>query len=124
MIQLGQCVNRHISTITDNYNEEAPFIFAKLDINDGYWRLQVSSIDACKFCYVLLQFHDVKNSDAIKLAALNFLQMVWCKSPPFFCAASDMARDVIDTLLLEIKFPDNPFEEKILAEEKTAQSIG
>ena len=37
----------------DNYNLDFPFIFTKLDITDGFWRLVVSHLQAWNFCYVL-----------------------------------------------------------------------
>ena len=42
--------------------------------------------------------------------------MGWFESP-IFCADSETARDVIDTLIQEIKVPDHPLEDKILAEQ-------
>ena len=53
MIQLGQYVQRIISTLTDNYDETTPFKFAKIDIKDEFWRLEVSNTDAWSFCYVI-----------------------------------------------------------------------
>ena len=41
------------------------------------------------------------------------LQMGWCKSLPFFCAASETARDVIESLLLEASLLEHPFEENM-----------
>ena len=39
--------------------------------------------------------------------------MGWCESPPFFCAASEMARDVIQQLL-KVDLPPHPFEHYML----------
>ena len=41
-------------------------------------------------------------------------KMGWCESTPFFCAASETSRDVIEALLLEASLPDHPFEENML----------
>ena len=41
--------------------------------------------------------------------------MGWYDSPPFFCASPETARDVIDTLLLEVKLTKHHFEEHMLA---------
>ena len=46
----------------------------------------------------------------------NRIQMGWCDLPLLFCAASETSRDVIDTLLQEIKVSEHPFEDKMLAE--------
>ena len=61
IIQLGQCAQRQIVTLADNYDKNTPFRFAKLDIKDGYWRLEVSNTDSCNFCDVLLQSKKVEN---------------------------------------------------------------
>ena len=45
--------------------------------------------------------------------------MGWCESTPFFCAASETARDVIEALLLEARLPDHPFEENMLNTSET-----
>ena len=103
MIQLGQCVQRLATTLADNYDEKIHFKFAKLDIKYGFCRLAVSDIYSCNFCCVFPQANKVKNIDDIKRVVPNCLQMVWCESPPFFCAASETSRYVIDTLLHEVK---------------------
>ena len=43
--------------------------------------------------------------------------MRWCESPTFFCAASETARYVIDTLLHELNLPEKPFEENMIADQ-------
>ena len=43
------------------------------------------------------------------------LQMGWCESPPYFCAATETARDVIENLLLAgLPLPDHRFVEKMM----------
>ena len=88
MIHLGQCIHRLISTLLDNYNEKTPFQFAKLGIRAGFWRLEVSDTVVWHFCYVLPQFRNIKYIEDVKVVVPNCLQMRWCESPPFFCAAS------------------------------------
>ena len=60
MMQLGQCVQRLIATLTDNYDDNTPFKFEKIDIKYGFWRLAVSDIDAWNLCYVLPKANKVK----------------------------------------------------------------
>ena len=60
--------------------------------------------DAWNFCYA------IPNQDP---NVPNSLQMGWCESPPFFCAASEMARDVIQQLL-KVDLPPHPFEHYML----------
>ena len=109
MIQLGQWLQQIIATLADNYDENAPLKFAKLYIKDGFWRLAVSYIDTWNFCYVIPQAKKVKNIEDIEVVVPNCLQMGCCESPPFFCAASETARYVIDTLLHEVNLPQHPF---------------
>ena len=55
MIQLGQCVQRLIATLAENYDENTPLRFSKIYIKDGCWSLAVSDTDVWKFCYMLPQ---------------------------------------------------------------------
>ena len=121
MVQLGNCVQRMIVLLADKYDPAQPFLFSKLDIKDGFWRMAVSNEDAWNFCYVLPQFEPVNNIKDIMIVVPNCLQMGWCESPPFFCAASETARDVIDALLQELCLPAHPMEDKMM-EEATASS--
>lgn len=50
MIQLGQCVQCLITLLVDNYDPNQPFLFSKLDIKDGFWRLAVNDDNAWNFC--------------------------------------------------------------------------
>ena len=114
MVQLGQCVQRIIALLADNYDPDQPFLFSKLDIKDGFWRLAVSDENAWNFCYVLPSFEPVADIDDTLIVVPNCLQMGWCESPPFFCAASETARDVIDSLLQEVNLPAHQFEDQML----------
>ena len=55
MFQLGKCDQRLIAILSDNYDPVQLFIFSKLDIKDGFWRLDVSDEDACNFFFILPQ---------------------------------------------------------------------
>jgi hypothetical protein len=63
---------------------------AKWDIKDGFWRLDAEDGAEWNFVYVLPQ----NPGQPIYLVVPTSLQMGWIESPPFFCAASEMARDV------------------------------
>ena len=115
MIQLGLCMQRIVATLADNFDPNKPFKFAKLDIKDGFWRMAVSDLDAWNFCYVLPQETPPTNIDDTQIVVPNCLQMGWCESPPFFCASSETARDVIDTLLKEAALPEHRFEQSMMA---------
>ena len=65
---------------------------AKWDIKDGFWRLDCEKGEEWNFAYVLPQ----KEGAPVKLVVPTSLQMGWIESPPYFCAASETARDVAD----------------------------
>ena len=121
MVQLGACVKRLIATMAENYDKTKPFKFCKLDIKDGFWRLVVHEKDAWNFCYVLPPKDGKhKHIDETLLVVPNSLQMGWCESPPFFCAASETARDIIDRLIREDEpLPPHKFENKMMPKENS-----
>jgi hypothetical protein len=116
MVQLGQSLKRLIAHMADNYNKQKPFLFAKLDIKDGFWRCAVNDNDAWNFCYVLPSLQKNIPMDDIELVVPNSLQMGWCESPPFFCSSSETARDIIESLLLQETIPPHKFENIMLNE--------
>ena len=63
---------------------------AKWDIKDGFWRLDTEEGTEWNFSYVLPQHP----GEPIYLVVPTSLQMGWVESPPFFCVASETARDV------------------------------
>ena len=113
MNQLGAALKRIIAQVADNQLQGKEMVFAKLDIKDGFWRLVVSDDDAWNFCYVLPNEDPSQPLDDTKIVVPNSLQMGWCESPPFFCAASETARDVIASLI-GTPLPPHPFEERML----------
>ena len=64
---------------------------AKWDIKDGFWRLDCEAGEEWNFAYVLPS--SVASND-IMLVVPTSLQMGWIESPPYFCVASETARDV------------------------------
>jgi hypothetical protein len=127
MAQLGHCLNRIINTLADNYNPSEPFMFTKLDIKDGFWRMRVSNDDAWHFCYVLPTLKKNIKEEEIELVVPNSLQMGWCESPPFFCSSSETARDTIERILTNPFLPPHRFEHIMLKDvvtEKIPTSTG
>ena len=116
MAQLGFCVQRIIARMADNFSIASPFIFCKLDIKDGFWRMRVSNKDAWNFAYVLPSIKDNPTEDDIELVVPNSLQMGWCESPPFFCSGSETARDIIDELVSRPNLPVHRFTDIMMAE--------
>jgi hypothetical protein len=115
IVQLGQCLQRIKHTMATNYDPHHPFAFAKIDIKDGFWRMMVSKQDAWNFCYVLPSLDPDQPLDQIEIVVPSSLQMGWCESPPYFCAATETALDVIDNLLSsDIDLPHHRFLPKML----------
>lgn len=115
MAQLGLALKRMVATMAVNFDPDRPFKFAKLDIKDGFWRMAVNDKNAWNFVYVLPSKNKKVALDDIELVVLNSLQMGWCESPPFFCAGSETARDIIEELLHDAdSLPPHLLEEKML----------
>ena len=55
MAQLGQVLPRLVHAIATSPEDQGPWVFMKLDIKDGFWRLMVPETDEHNFCYVLPQ---------------------------------------------------------------------
>ena len=123
MRQLGSALKRIITKVAEGQQEKKEFKFAKLDIKDGFWRLIVNNDDAWNFCYCIPPENPNTPLDDIQIVVPNSLQMGWCESPPFFCAASETARDVIESLL-QTELPAHPFEQRMLPENFTSLPIG
>jgi hypothetical protein len=70
--------------------EEEKILMAKWDIQDGFWQLNCQKGEEWNFCYVWPQAPGAPT----QLIVQTSLQMGWVESPPYFCAASETARDV------------------------------
>ena len=68
---------------------------AKWDIKDGFWRLDCNEGDEWNFAYVL----PTPQGTPTMLVIPTSLQMGWIESPPYFCTASETARDVAEQYL-------------------------
>ena len=123
MVQLGLALKRLIAVLAAHRTRGKPFKFSKLDIKDGFWRMAVSDEDAWNFCYVLPSENGETDIDEMEIVVPNALQMGWCESPPFFCAASETARDTIQELLTSDSLPEHIFEGKMMDNAVCAQGI-
>ena len=65
---------------------------AKWDIKDSFWPLDCEKGEEWNFVYILPQLE----GGPIKLVVPKSLQMGWIESAPYFCAASETARNVAD----------------------------
>ena len=93
MYELGNVIPRIIQEMAAAPNNGVPILFTKIDLKDGYWRMVVSEDDAWNFAYVL---PPENATDDIQLVIPDALQMGWSESPPFFCAATETARDLAE----------------------------
>jgi len=76
----------------------------------------VSSYDAWNFCYVLPA---AKATDPIHIVVPTSLQMGWCKSPAFFCTASETAHYLAQAWLAtpQGSLPYHPMESECMPQQ-------
>ena len=114
MGQLGSVIKRIVATMADHYDPTKPFMFPKLDIKDGFWRMAVSDNDAWNFCYSLPSEDPNQDIDDIQIVVPNSLQMGWTESPPCFCAGTETARDLMEIMLPNVaELRRHPLEYKM-----------
>ncbi len=87
--QLGHSLTQIIHAFAEA-NEDARIFIAKWDIKDGFWRLEMEDGAEWNYAYILPQHP----GQPCYLVVPTSLQMGWVESPPFFCVASETARDV------------------------------
>ncbi len=87
--QLGHSLTCIIHAFAET-EEDAHIFMAKWDIMDGFWQMDAEDGAKWNFAYVLPQHP----GQPIYLVVPTSLQIGWVESPPFFCAASEMAQDV------------------------------
>ena len=121
MAQLGWVIRRIVATMAEHYNTSQPFLFSKCDIKDGFWRLSVNHHDAWNFGYVLPPQTPLTSIDELEIVIPHALQMGWAESPPFFCAATETARDIIQQYYSTFKhLPQHPLESHLYSEESSS----
>jgi hypothetical protein len=113
MAELGNVLPRIIYAVATAPDSQGPVLFSKIDIKDGYWRMVVPQDDEWHFAYVLPTDNP---DDPIQLVIPSCLQMGWCDSPSFFCAASETARDITEELAARPSgsLPPHPLEHWLL----------
>ena len=95
MSELGCVLPCLIYTITTAPERCRPILFSKLDVKDGYWHMVIAPEDEWNFAYILPK---LAPNELTQLVIPSCLQMGWCQSASYFCAASETAHDVSDTL--------------------------
>lgn len=111
MNQLGKVLPRLIHTLATT-EDPTPLLFAKLDIKDGFWRVVMNENDRWNHAYVLPQRHP---GEDVLIVIPTSIQMGWTLSPPFFCAATETARDVGEDLANQPpgSLPTHPDEDEM-----------
>jgi hypothetical protein len=120
MANLGDVLRRIINMMASNHNLEQPFVFAKVDIKDGFWRLVINPKDAWNFCYVLPRHSKLTPLDDTQIVVPTCLQMGWCESPPYFYTATETARDIVKALIQHLQLPPHNMEHYMIP---TPQSL-
>ena len=87
--QLGHALSRIIHAFAEA-KEDAKIFMAKWDIKDGFWRMACKAKEEWNFAYVLPQ----EQNEPTMLVIPTSLQMGWVESPPYFCTATETARDI------------------------------
>jgi hypothetical protein len=72
-------------------------MLAKIDLSDGFWRMLVQEDQKWNFAYVMPD----PPGHPIRIVVPSALQMGWTESPPYFCAATETGRDIIQGLVDE-----------------------
>ena len=87
-------------------------MFSKLDIKDSFWRMVCKEGEEWNFACVLTNH----KGEPVEIVVPSVLQMGWVLSPPFFCAASETARNVASLYAAEPigALPQHPLEDKTM----------
>ena len=115
MDQIGSVLPRIIEAFANAPLEWGDIVQTKLDITDGFWRVMCKIGQEYNFAYVLPNHP----GEPVEIVIPAALQMGWCLSPPFFCAASETARDVAASYACEPvgALPEHPLEDMMMPDE-------
>jgi hypothetical protein len=113
--QIGSVLPRIIEALARVDPSKGPVSLMKVDLTDGFWRVMAKEGEEWNVAYILPN-HPGK---PIEVVVPSALQMGWALSPPFFCAASETARDVSEQLAHEPvgTLPEHPLEDMTMPEE-------
>jgi hypothetical protein len=87
--QIEECLSQIVHAFAEA-SEDAKIFMAKWDFKDGFWRMDCREGEEWNFLYVLPQLE----GSPIMIVVPTSLQMGWIESPPYFCAATETARDI------------------------------
>lgn len=112
--QTGSVLPRIIEALARASLEDEEVKLMKVDLKDGCWRVMCKEGEEWNVAYVLPNHPD----QPVEIVVPAALQMGWAKSPAFFCAASEMSRDVAESLVHEPvgTLPQHPLEDHTMPE--------
>ncbi len=87
--QLGHALSWIIHVFAES-DDNAKIFMAKWDIKDGFWQMDCEAGKEYNFAYILPQDEGMPTT----LVVPTSLQMEWVESLPYFCAATETARDL------------------------------
>ena len=100
-------------------------VFLQVWYKYGYWKLRVALKDTWNFTYVLPQPPPENNIYKTDIVMLNIIQIIWSKSPAYFCASSE-TEICIDNEIARTKIvitPEHPLEKHKTAKLSTALKL-
>ena len=111
--ELGHILPCLIYAVVTAPNNQGPLLFSKLDIKNGYWQMVINPSDEWNFTNMLPK---VSLDESMQLVVPSCLQMGWCKSTSYFCAASKTACNISEMLALEpvSSLPAHPLEHHLV----------
>ena len=96
-MQFGRALDRILLAVLRAPPEHGPVYLIKVDLSDGFYRINLKPADAPKLGLIFPTLPDERPLAAIPLV----LPMGWTESPPWFCAATetivDLANDYLGT---------------------------
>ncbi len=105
-MQFGKALKRVLRTILEAPATEGPCYLLKIDLSDGFYRVQVDPERVPGLGVVLPS--DEKSSPLIAFPLV--LPMGWCESPPHFCALTETVTDLANRYVERWDPPLHPLE--------------
>ena len=115
-MQFGHALDRYLREILLADPSNGPIYMSKLDIADGFYRLDVAPYDIPKLA---LAFPTRPTQEPLVALPL-VLPMGWKNSPPYFCAATETAADLANKAIQSRSLPaPHPLESHAAALDST-----
>jgi hypothetical protein len=112
-MQFGRALDRLITQTVRADPRFGPVNFIKIDISDGFYRVQVRAEDVPKLGVAFPSLEHEEPLVAFPLA----LPMGWTESPPYFCAVTETIADMANARILKGR-PEKPHHLDRLANSK------